>query len=811
MAISTAERESVSAHEEERHEGVQDKKKPFGQATRTLIFSFLGVLVFGVTLFFTGLTVQGAVFDRYMFFVILSLCVFVFWVVGGVSAGKLELRRTPIDIPLLVFLGVYGIALVFSKDIWHSFAGSFTDPSRGFIVVTAAVLLYFVVVSTQTTRSLSRLTGLFVSGLGVFAVWSAIALSGIFQGKSGILAFLGAVPIDDFFSLNILLTVTLPIVVAFVLRIASDTTTKARVPKMIAGFFVIAAYLYGIGALFLSVTLLALFVGMGIFISYISGDIVRVAKQWIWLPLALFLVVPILFFLGQGVVAKNGLQLPQSVLPGVGISWEVLTNTMKQRFLSGTGPATYGYAFSHFFPTSLNATSEFSKRLSYPPNFFFETVVTAGILGGVVFLVLLGFALSVAIYLLTQRRGASSVLSLGFWVSFLVLVIVGFFYGISGSVVFPALLLSILGMALLLSESGVQPRYVTFSLRAAPQYALASTLLLLVACIGALALFATLGKMYAADIYAGRAVQEQAGDVKAGIANADKAIGLNGHEGQYFILRGQMFYKLATEALSKVNQDDKSDKNSESIQQAQLLAGEAIRNLAQGRNLLPGNIFAQEALAQTLESLGYMQDAYDAYDGAVSIEPKNPMYPVNKARIRIMQAEGKEGKEKDDMYAEADRFIGEALVLKANYGEAWYQKALLLEGKKDLDGSVDTAKKALEATRDTRTGFLLARLYQERNKDGDAKNAEGILNAILGVNDKEVNAQLSLAGLYERTGRTKEAIERYTKVRDLLPKESNKAREQLSTIIDDLKNGKSTQQVEAQNQNPDQSVQPLGQ
>lgn len=809
MAISTAERESVSAHEEERHGGVQDKKKPFGQATRTLIFSFLGVLVFGVTLFFTGLTVQGAVFDRYMFFVILSLCVFVFWVVGGVSSGKLELRRTPIDIPLLVFLGAYAVAMIFSKDMWHSFTGSFTDPSRGFIVVTAAILLYFVVVSTQTTRALVRLTGLFVGGLGVFAVWSAIAVSGIFQGKSGILAFLGAVPIDDFFSLNILLTVTLPLVVAFVLQIASDATVKARAFKIGVGLFVIAAYVYVIGSLFLSVTLLALFVGMGIFISYISGDIVRVAKQWMWLPLALFLVVPILFFLGQGIVAKNGLQLPQSALPGVGISWEVLTNTLKQRFLSGTGPATYGYAFSHFFPASLNATSEFSKRLSYPPNFFFETVVTAGVLGGIAFLVLLGFALSVAIYLLTQRRGASSVLSLGFWISFLTLVIIGFFYGISGSVVIPALLLSILGMALLLSESGVQARFVTFSLRAAPQYALASTLLLLVACIGALALFATLGKMYAADIYAGRAGQEQVGNTKGAIENTDKAIRLNGQEGQYYILRGQMFLALANEALSKVSQGDKSDKNSESMQQAQLLAGEAARSILQGRNLLPGNIFAQEVLAQTLESLGYIQDAYDAYDGAASIEPKNPMYPANKARIRIIQAESKEGKEKDDMYAEADRFIGEALALKANYGEAWYQKALLLEGKKDLDGSVDAAKKALEAARDTRTGFLLARLYQERNKDGDVKNAESILNAILGVNDKEINVQLSLAGLYERTGRTKEAIERYTKVRDLLPKESDKAKEQLSTIIEDLKNGKSTQQVEMQSQ--DQPVQSSGQ
>lgn len=777
--------------------GEKRSGEPVDRTVRTAIFTFLGILAFGTPLFFTGLTVQGVIFDRYMFFLLFSLLAFVSWVVGGVYAGSLTLKRTPLDIPIFLFLGAYVISMIFSVDLWHSFVGAFSDPSRGFIVVMTGVLLYYVVVSTQSRQSLYRLTGLFTAGLSFFAVWSALAISGIFQGVSGAFSFLNVVPVSDFLSLNLLVSVTFPVVLAsFLHTVSVHESSPKRTVKTVVWFAVIVAYLYLLAVLFLAPTLIALFVGLGIFISYLSGDIVRVSKKWLWLPIAIFfLVLPGFYFLGQNILAKDGIQLSQGVSQGVGLSWEVLKNTLSERFFSGTGPATYGYDFSHYFPESLNKTDAFASRLMYAPNYFFEIIATTGILGGLAFFGLLIFALSVAVYLLTQRREVNSPLSLGLWVGVLVLLIVGFFYGISGAVIFPGVLLAVLAMAVLLNESEARMQSITFSLRSAPQYALASTLLLLVACIGALALFATLGKSYTADIYAGHAFGVQGSDKKQAIGSIEKAIGLNAREGQYFIFRGRMYFAVANEELAKL----KENPEEKDIQQIQLLVVESWRSIVRGRDLMPGSIFAQEALIQVLEALGKEDDVINAYRDAMKIEPKNPIYPTKIAEIRIVTASRSQDK-KEEYFSEAEKLLESALALKQNYGEAWYQKALLWEGRKNLDRALEHAQKATSFSGDMRSYLLVARLYQLRNGDGDVEKSEDIYKKLLTVNNKEVYAQLGLAGLYEKTGRSDEAIASYTKVRDLLPDGAETARKQLNDIITALKDGTRQEQIRAQSQ-----------
>jgi cytochrome c-type biogenesis protein CcmH/NrfG len=377
------------------------------------------------------------------------------------------------------------------------------------------------------------------------------------------------------------------------------------------------------------------------------------------------------------------------------------------------------------------------------------------------------------------------------------LVIIGFFYTLSGVLIFPAILLAVLAIAILFSESETRMRSITFSLRAAPQYALASTLLLLMACIGALSLFATLGKMYVADMYARQAFEIQAEQRKLAIGYIEKAIQLNPQEGQYFVFRGRMYLALANEALGKLDTKD----NEKAVQEIQLFVRESVRSLVRGRNLLPGDIFSQEGLAQQLESLGNKDEAFVAYQDAEKIEPKNPMYPTRMAKIRIIQAQTEEQQDRKNQYfIEADRLLEKSLAIKGNYGEAWYQKALLAEGQKNMDKAIEFAQKALDTDNDIRSGLLVARLYQARGGEKDTKAAEELLNKILGVNDNEINAQLSLALLYEKTGRTQEAIDRYEKARDLLPQGAKKARDQIDEIVQGLKDGTRQQQIQSQDQ-----------
>lgn len=760
---------------------------------RVSIFVFLCAISVGVTLFFTGSTAQGIIFDRYAFFLVFSLLAFVVWILGGVYFGELHIKRTPLDLLIFFFWLAYGISAIFSVDSWHSFFGMFQDPSRGFIVLTASLLLYYVVVNTQTRESLYRLAGLYVAGISIFSLWSAIAISGIFQNNVGILSFFNSVPINTFFSLNLSLTFSFPLLLAFFLHSVSvQSSLWIRIPKIIVGFVVLTSSLYVIASLYLFVALIALFFGLGIFISYTLGDIVRVSKQWTWLPMSIFFIVlPVFYFLGQGVLAKEGVQLEQSVLPGLRASWEAMINTLAENPLLGTGANTYMYAFSHYFPESLNGTEAFATRSTYGQNYLFEMVTTTGLLGGVTFFALLVFSLSITGYLLTQRRGMNSVISLGLWASMCTFILLAFFYGVSGAIIFSGIWVALLSIAILLNENGVQMKLTTLSLRAIPKYAFVSTLFLLVACMGTLAIFSTLGKMYVADVYAQYAIKEQTDEKKA-IKYIEKSIQLNPNEGQYYVFRGRIYLAIANKKLSESK--NVSDLEGKDIQEIQSLVAESVQSIIKGRDISPKDIFAQEALIQVLDSLGRKEDLYNVYGEAREIEPKNPVYPLKMAEIRIAQAEGEEDKEK--RYVEAENLLDEVLSLKQNDGEIWYQKALLWEGRNDLDRSVEFAKKSREMSQDIRYGLLLARLYQVRDKEGDLKESEKIFEKILSVNNKEVNAYLGLAGIYEKTGRFDKAIDQYEKAKNLVPVGSDEVRNQLEEIIKNLKEGNRQQQIQ---------------
>ena len=88
-----------------------------------IITAVLVLLFFGVPVFFTGLTFQGIAFEKQIFFYLCLLIGLVAWVSKGVMTGDMRIRRTPLDIPIVLFWLFSIVATVFSVDRWHSFWG----------------------------------------------------------------------------------------------------------------------------------------------------------------------------------------------------------------------------------------------------------------------------------------------------------------------------------------------------------------------------------------------------------------------------------------------------------------------------------------------------------------------------------------------------------------------------------------------------------------------------------------------------------------------------------------------------------------
>ncbi len=113
-----------------------------------LVRSIIYSMVFLVPLFFLPYTFDFFDFNKqYLLWALISLTFFI-WIFKMVILEKtVVLKRTPLDIPVLMFLGANILTAIFSVDTYISFWGSYGNFSESFINIFMMVILYFVVVN----------------------------------------------------------------------------------------------------------------------------------------------------------------------------------------------------------------------------------------------------------------------------------------------------------------------------------------------------------------------------------------------------------------------------------------------------------------------------------------------------------------------------------------------------------------------------------------------------------------------------------------------------------------------------------------
>jgi cytochrome c-type biogenesis protein CcmH/NrfG len=222
----------------------------------------------------------------------------------------------------------------------------------------------------------------------------------------------------------------------------------------------------------------------------------------------------------------------------------------------------------------------------------------------------------------------------------------------------------------------------------------------------------------------------------------------------------------------------------------------SIAASVRGRDLMPKDVLAVESLAQIYENAGlYIPDsltlAENIYKDAQKLEPHNPNYFVKLGQIKTTQAASeKDETKKKQLIADAKDLFQKSIDEKANFAPGYYYLSLDQEALGDLDGAIESAKKAFGSDQTSiNYAFNLGRLYQVRGKGDDNKNAEALFKQILGVNDKEINTHFSLGLLYEKTDKKKEAIDEYKKVIELLPAAQTDVKARIEKMISNIQNG----------------------
>lgn len=729
------------------------------------------MIFFGIPLYFTGFSFQGIGFEKQIYFYFWLLLGTVFWVIKGVVLGEMSLQRTFLDIPILGLWLSLGLSTIFSVDRWRSFFGTFFDPSTSFMGATALVIAYYFILSNFNEKRLKMILIALVSSGMILISWTIMAILQIHIFSDSIARYLPASLLGDFSSLGIMFSFLVVIFTLTILKLAEAELGKIRKNIFLGLMLVFLALdLFLVMAFYSRVPWLGLFAGVGIFLIYILARIVRPKANWMWFPMMVFIVVMTLRMIGAIPISK--ISLLGEVNLDYKTSLEIAKESLKENFIVGSGPATYGYDFSLKKPQSFNESALSDNRF-FRSGLIFESISTLGALGTFFLIILALSFFGTHMYFSYIEKEKNKLYSLGFFSASIILFLSALFSRVSGPILIFSALVSSVSLAVALWESNAEKKKINLTLKSSPKYALAMAFVFIVVITGVAFLFAFLGKVYLADVYAGKGAREISKNPDQSFLYLQRAITLNRQESKYYVQASQYYMALANEEASKDENSRDTVKIEEYLNNSIILAKKSVE-------MSKNDVGTVESLALIYENAGlYVSDSLDLakeqYKEAQKLEPQNPVYYIKLGLLEISQAVRKEKpEEKKQFLQEANKFFEKSIEKNKNYADAYYQMALVDEALENLDQAIEAGEKAVRINpRNSNFLLFLGRVYQKRNKEGDVDIAQKYYQGVVANNDKDVIGHFYLGLFWEKNKKMDEAKKEYQKVLSLF-EEANK-------------------------------------
>lgn len=532
-----------------------------------------------------------------------------------------------------------------------------------------------------------------------------------------------------------------------------------------------------------------LIVGVSFFVIFVIALIVRPKSGWSWITFFAFMAVMLLLMIGGGDGYLPS-KLPTEISPAYSLSWGIARDALKDKFLLGTGAASYGYDFSKYHSQDLNSTQFYSLRFYQGSGLLFETLPTIGFLGTVVAVLMLLAYLGTSVYLLSRDKEKNKMYSLGFFSSALIFLYSALVMRVDGSILIFGLLLAIISLAALQLESDNEQRFKTLSLKASPKYALALAFIFMLASGGIAYVFVFMGKSLVADIYMKKATTTAAHTEDDSVKKMVQAINLYPNEARYYSRAGQEYMVLANNEALK----GKDEQNVTAIQQ---YLSNAIFLSNKAKDLAPNDIATVEGLAQVYENSVMFVDkssdlAEQYYQRALELEPHNPVYYIKLGEMKIAKASTtQDAAAKKQLVQDSIDLFQKSVDEKKDYAVGYYYISVASQANGDLDKAIEASKNAIVNEQgNVNYVFMLANLFRQRATGEDLTQAEQIYKNIIGKDDSQYNVHLALGLLYEKEKKNDQAIAEYKKVLSLLSTDGgDDAKAQVGKMITNVQNG----------------------
>ena len=735
--------------------------------------------VFLIPLWFLPFTLDILEINKQTLLVVLATVALLAWLGRMMALRQVEIKRTVLNLLVLIYLVGYGIISWFSDDRYQSFVGKGGLEQFSFLTILALVVFYFVI--SNNIRTLKFLRNALYAFIASGAIAALMAIIQVLGGHIFPWDFATVITFNvtgTIYAFGVFVSIVLILVNAMILVMSGGGESfcpkgkcglATKILLVIAG---VIQLIYVILIDFWAIWVL-LIIGSVLLLAF---AIVRAGEFKPGLPFIMPMLTLVIAILLLIVNLPLTLGLPAEISPSAGASFEIAKYSLQESPLVGSGPGTFNYDYAKYHSDSVNATVFWNVTFDRANADVLTTLTTTGLIGLVLWLML---AILVAtrgtINLFKDKRPEIWRYILAIDTVFIVSVIARFLYSSNLTLEFTFwLFLGILGA--LLSREWFKTEF-----KVSPRAALIMTLVFVLVIVGAVSMLYLIGQRYAADVVFAKAVRldQEQGSIDDVLDKLSTATRLNRYDDSY--LRN-----LSMALLVKFNQEVGAEVNQEKAGLIQGLINDMIAVTRAATEVNPANYQNWANLGYIYHQLiPYVQGAGDfAVEGiekAIELSPNNPSNYTELGKVYIakadleaplMQSEDQnaaaEAKTRVEGYlSKAEENLNKAIELKLDYAPAHFQLGLVYDRQGRIGDAITKMEQvALADQRDVGVALQLGILYLRNEEPEKAKNA---LEWAVNLAPSFANARWFLATVYEDLGDMESAIAEVKKVLELNP------------------------------------------
>ncbi|MBI3486065.1 O-antigen ligase family protein [Candidatus Daviesbacteria bacterium] len=673
--------------------------------TKILTYSFY-LLFFLTPLLWTPLNYELFEYNKMMFVYLLTVIIIGSWILKMVLEKKLLIKKTPFDIPLLLFLLANFLSTIFSIDPHTSVWGYYSRSNGGLLSILSYTLLYFALVANFEAKDAIKFLKIALFGGLVVALYaipehfgvspSCVALSGQFTAN----CWVQDVQARVFATLGQPNWLAAYLAMLIFPNLYFLLQAKTIFSKIFYGLTTLIFYL-GFTFTYSRGGTLGLLAGLILFIVFLILGLhpwggkqkLGISFKPIGIVLVGFLLINILFgsaltrfklFAESSAPKTPTSSVSVTQLENGGtesgqirlIVWKGAIEIFKHYPIFGSGVETFAYSYYNFRPAEHNLVSEWDFLYNKAHNEFLNYLATTGLIGILSYLTLIATFIIWSIKKILKNQNSFLILSLlASYLSYLIQNIFGF------SVVIIALFFFIFpGLAILTTESTQVFKFPNFLqtifnplINLIYKKSFLKKVLVVFILLIIFYLIFSLFKFWLADtIFAKGSNYSTSGNAGRAYNELIDAASLNPGEPFY---RNELGYAAAAAAVALADQD-----STRSAQLKEVAVTETNNSL----NTSPKNVSFYRTAIRTYYQLAsidpsFNQKTLDALDQAISLAPTDAKLYYNKALILGQLEKNQEGIDT----------LNKAIALKPDYRDAYYALGVFYQTLKQNDKAIE--------------------------------------------------------------------------------------------------------------------------